>query len=174
MVSKRNFAIILVSLLALFLVYSPIAKAQNWVAMPPYNTLWPLWSPALSPVDPLTGLPEPIVTELVPSTILDVEPGLTWDPALPNPWLLYNTPIGMAYYDPLFGINLWPPAYLLDAVGDPILLPLPPFYDFLPPTDPLWLFGNVPPANAAALLYLETNFGPLAPPPIYLDPAALI
>ncbi|MEW6379462.1 MAG: hypothetical protein AB1611_07625 [bacterium] len=92
---------------------SPIVQAQLWTNLPPYNTLWPLWSPALSP-DDSNGVPTPIVTNLEPGTVLPVQPGLTWDPAWAYPWLLYNTPAGMAYFDPVYGFNLWPPSYLID------------------------------------------------------------
>ncbi|MEW5802352.1 MAG: hypothetical protein AB1847_09645 [bacterium] len=164
--------LVLICFVALFLAYSPVAQAQNWMALPPYNTLWPLWSPALSPVDPLTGLPEPLVTELLPSTILPVEPALTWDPAEANPWLLYNTPLGMAYYDPAFGVNLWPPTFLQDPFGLPLPLTLPVGYELLPPTDPLWISSTVPLGDAAVLDYL-LPFG-LPVPPVFLPPSAII
>ena len=116
---------VLVSLVALSLVYSPISQAQNWAAMAPYNTLWPLWAPNLSPINSVTGLPTPIVSELLPSTVLPVQPGLTWDPSAANPWLLYNSPLGMTYYDPISGVNLWPPSYLQDPSGGPLPLSSP-------------------------------------------------
>ncbi|MEW5802556.1 MAG: hypothetical protein AB1847_10705 [bacterium] len=104
---------------------SPIAQAQNWINLPPYNTLWPLWSPALSPEDPQTGTSTPVVTNLTPTTVLPVQPGLTWDPAWDYPWLLYNTPAGMAYFDPVYGFNLWPPPHLIDpATGSALPLTL--------------------------------------------------
>ncbi len=134
--TKKLIYTLLISLVALVFAYSPIAQAQNWMALPPYNTLWPLWSPALSPVDAVTGLPTPVVASLTPSTVLPVQPGLTWDPSAANPWLLYNTPLGMVHYDPIGGINLWPPSYLLDTAGAPLPLNLPLVYDLLPPTDP--------------------------------------
>ncbi|MEW6382095.1 MAG: hypothetical protein AB1611_21175 [bacterium] len=126
----------------------PGGSGANWAALPPYNTLWPLWSPALSPISAITGFPTPIVTNLAPSTVLPVQPGLTWDPARLYPWLLYNTPAGMAYYDPLYGINLWPPSYL--TLGP---IALPPNYANLAPTSSLWLSTYVPLANA---LYLKS------------------
>ncbi|MEW5800526.1 MAG: hypothetical protein AB1847_00340 [bacterium] len=126
----------------------PGGSGANWAALLPYNTLWPLWSPALSPVNPTTGLPTPVVSNLAPSTVLPVQPGLTWDPSRLYPWLLYNTPAGMAYYDPLFGINLWPPSYL--TLGP---IALPPNYANLAPTSSLWLSTFVPLANA---LYLKS------------------
>lgn len=30
-------------LIALGLLFIPVAHAQYWAAIPPYNTLWPLW-----------------------------------------------------------------------------------------------------------------------------------
>lgn len=35
------------------LLYVSIALCQYWTVMPPYNTLWPLWSQALSPLPPV-------------------------------------------------------------------------------------------------------------------------
>jgi len=104
------------ALILLVFLASP-ALAQYWTSLPPYNTLWPLWSPALSPVDPGTGLPTPIVSSLSPATVLPVQPGLTWDPAWTYPWLLYNTPAGLGYYDQIFGFNAWPPSHLFDPVA---------------------------------------------------------
>jgi hypothetical protein len=155
---------VMTGLVALSLIYSPISQAQNWAALPPYNTLWPLWSPALAPVDPITGMPVPIVSELIPSTVLPVQPGLTWDPSAVNPWLLYNTPVGMAYYDPIGGVNLWPPSYLRDTSGSPLPLTLPFNYAFLPPITSSWLGTNIPLGNAAFFSYLMTLSGPLFGP----------
>lgn len=123
-----------------------------WINLPPYNTLWPLWAPPLSPINPLTGLPTPIVSQLNPSTVLPVQPGLTWDPSLDYPWLLYNTPIGMAYYDPFYGVNTWPPSYLKNPITGlpaPIDLSLVAGWSALSPTSTTWLLGNVPIANNA-------------------------
>ncbi|MGA1874455.1 MAG: hypothetical protein ACMUIA_02485 [bacterium] len=173
---KRNKIALLwifVGLVTLSFIYSPTIQAQNWMALPPYNTLWPLWSPALSPVNPATGLPTPVVTQLTPNTVLPVEPGLTWDPSAANPWLLYNTPVGMAYYDPLFGVNLWPPTYLIDTSGFPSPLALPSGYELLPPTTTSWLTSTLPAGNAAILDYLFT-IGTVSVPPVFLAPSALI
>ena len=111
----RSIIFILLFLGALSIIFSPLVKAQNWTALPPYNTLWPLWSSSLSPVDPVTGDPTPIVTRLVPTTVLPVQPCLTWDPSYEYPYLLYNTPSGIVYYDPAQGVNLWPPNYHVEA-----------------------------------------------------------
>jgi hypothetical protein len=126
----------------------------QWIALPPYNTLWPLWSPTLSPLD-IYGAPQPIVSSLTPSTILPVQPGLTWDPALTFPWLLYNTPSGLAYYDPLYGIDLWPPDYdvtslwIAAPIGPPVLYTLTPL-----PISPNSL--SLPPTSTATLEFLVT------------------
>ena len=123
----------------------------TWAAMPPYNTLWPLWSPILSPLDPITGFPSPIVSSLNTSTILPVQPGLTLDPRQDYPYLLYNTPIGMAYYDPFWGVNLWPPRNLIDVLGNPLPIDLGLIagWSTLAPTSTTWLLANVPVANSA-------------------------
>jgi len=169
------FFIMVISSVVLSLVCSPALQAQNWVALPPYNTLWPLWSPALSPINPSTGLPTPIVTQLTHNTILPVQPGLTWYPQLSYPWLLYNTPAGMAYYDPVNGINLWPPTIFM-ALSLP--LTLPPDYANLPPTDPAWITTTVPVANSALLSFLSIfggfGGGALTVSPTFLAPSALL
>lgn len=152
-------------LISLNIVFSPTTFAQYWSPLPPYNTLWPLWAPALSPVDPVTGFPTPIVSNLFPNTVLPVQPGLTWDPALSYPWLLYNTPLGLTYYDPLTGIDHWPPSYLVDSLG-PLPIFLPPDYASLGPTDSSWLTTNFPIANTAFTAYLK----PLVLPPTTLPP----
>jgi hypothetical protein len=167
------------------LVASPMAQAQNWINLPPYNTLWPLWSPPLSPINPLSGLPTPIVSNLRPSTVLPVQPGLTWDPRQDYPWLLYNTPIGMAYYDPLYGVNTWPAPYLRDPITSlpaPIDLALIKGWSTLLPTSTSWLGANLPVSNNAfinaypayAVAYEILSGGTLASYPIFaslLNPA---
>ena len=154
---------------------SSLAFAQapviNWVALPPYDTLWPLWSPALSPIDPVSGDPTPIVTNLSKGTVLPAQPGLTWDPAWQNPWLLYNTPAGMLFYDPLYGINTWPPDYLVNPVtGLPQKITLPSDYDYLPPTSSSWILNTVPIANSTYL----TAYSAYAPPALLPVPLALL
>lgn len=147
----RNRIFLIFIFLIIIVMYEKTSEAQNWQALPPYNTLWPLWSPALSPIDIDTGLPTPIVTSLTPSTILPIQPGLTWHPSLGYPWLLYNTPLGMAYYDPYKGINLWPASFLINVItGLPIELTLADDYAYLagPPFLTSWLISNVPGANS--------------------------
>ena len=150
----------------------------NWINLPPYNTLWPLWSPPLSPVNPLTGLATPIVSNLYPNTVLPVQPGLTWDPNLEYPWLLYNTPIGMAYYDPYYGVNTWPPRYLQDPLTGgpaPIDLSLVLGWSTLAPTKTAWLSSTVPVSNntfinaypAYAVAYETLLGGTLSSYPIF-------
>ncbi|MGA1825454.1 MAG: hypothetical protein ACMUIP_12415 [bacterium] len=123
----------------------------NWVNMPPYNTLWPLWSPTLSPIDPITLAPTPIVNSLTNTTVLPLQPGLTLDPANSYPYLLYNTPLGMAYYDPFWGVNLWPPRNLIDSLGNPLPINLSLFlgWSTIAPTSSAWLLANLPVANSA-------------------------
>ncbi|MEW5802720.1 MAG: hypothetical protein AB1847_11530 [bacterium] len=155
--------------------------SPNWTALPPYNTLWPLWSAPLSPVDPVTGIPTPIVTNLYRTTVLPVQPGLTWHPSLGHPWLLYNTPIGLAYYDPFLGINKWPPDILQSTItGLPISITLPSGYESLPATPAWWLLGNVPAANWEYVtvypsFYTSSISSPVAPAlSSLLTPSALL
>ncbi len=145
---NKNFCKVLIItfsfLMLLCFTFVLISHAQDyWTAMPPYNTLWPLWSPALSPVNAVIGAPVPIVTSLTPSTTLSVEPALTWDPSLSYPWLLYNTPAGLAYYDPFYGANFWPANSLIGSSGAALPLELPVDYALLPPTESAWLQQNV-------------------------------
>jgi hypothetical protein len=128
-----------------------LVVAQTWSALPPYNFLWPLWSPALSPVNSL-GIPTPLVSSLYPSTTLPVQPGLAWNPAISYPYFLYNSPIGMQYYDIIYGMNPWPPPYSVDPLtGGPLPLNLPVGFNLLPTTDPLWIQQNLPTANLSYL-----------------------
>lgn len=168
--------LVMIGLLALLLVNTPICQAQNWAPMPPYNTLWPLWSPALSPIDAVTGLPVPLVSALTPLTVLPVQPGLTWDPSVSYPWLLYNTPLGMAYYDPYDGVNFWPPSYLLKPNGNPLPLFLPAGYASLPATDASWLSETVPIGNSAIIPFLAAIPGALMGGilPTFLSASALL
>jgi len=104
---KKTFIIFTLLLFTFTLVVTlghvaPASAQLYWQPMPPYNVLWPLWSPPLSPLvgpaDPITGLPTPvpIITSLSNNTILPVQPVLAWDPYQTNveafPWLIYNTP----------------------------------------------------------------------------------
>ena len=121
-------------LISFILIFPQNAEPQYWAAMPPYNVLWPLFSPVLSPIDPVTGLPTPLVTSLTNQTVLPVQPALVFDPCQPNVegmgFLVYNTPpafgSGLTYWDPYYGLNAWPPSYMLDPVtGAPLPIALP-------------------------------------------------
>lgn len=127
--------LIFVLLIAIFLIIpNNLAQAQYWAAIPPYNVLWPLFSPVLSPIDPVTGLPTPLVSSLTNNTVLPVQPALAFDPCQPNVagmgFLVYNTPpafgTGLTYWDPYYGLNPWPPSYMLDPItGAPLPIALP-------------------------------------------------
>lgn len=146
----------------IFFLGIPLSQAQiYWWPLPPYNTLWPLWSPALSPPN-AAGITVPIVNSLTPETVLPVQPGLTWDPDLKYPWLLYNTPSGLAFYDPFFGIDLWPPDYL-SVLGVPLPITLSGNWSILAPTSTAWLSAVVPVANNAYYTAYP-QFAPLATP----------
>ncbi len=163
MMKQKILKNLLLFSLGMLFFFSHSAKAQYWTALPPYNTLWPLWSPALSPIDPITEEPFPIISSLSANTVLPVQPGLTWDPAWPNPWLLYNTPSGLLFYDPLYGINLWPPEYLFDPItGSPVPITLPGGYPLLAPTDETWLQLHISTGNQA----YQLAYPQFAPTPI--------
>ncbi|MGA1825308.1 MAG: hypothetical protein ACMUIP_11670 [bacterium] len=85
---------ILIFIIASVIVITPffsVHAQQYWSALPPYNLLCPLWSPVLSPPDPATGVPTPLVTELTPATVLPVEPVLAWDTVSLVTWALFYT-----------------------------------------------------------------------------------
>ena len=152
--SLRCLTLVFAIIMTMALIGFNSVQAQYWAAIPPYNTLWPLWSPVLSPVSGKTGIPTPIVTSLTPKTILPVQPGLTWDPSIGYPWLLYNSTVGLAYWDMIFGFNSWPPANLFDPVTNtPIPITLTGNWAFLPPTPFAWGAQWVPVANTAYINY---------------------
>lgn len=161
MLYKRKYYLILLFTLAMILLGFQVAQAQDWVAMPPYNALWPLWSPVLSPLN-AAGIPTPLISEITSSTILPLQPGLVWDPtwwtlAGPDwgwpmgfqpPWLLYNGPAGLLFFDVLYGLKPWPPVSYVDPVtGLPAPVALPPAFalfettpETLPTTKAIYLF----------------------------------
>lgn len=121
----KNFSLfifaVFMALISCVVLPSP-ARGQLWEALPPYNILWPLWSTALSPINAVTGLPDPLITTLNSTTILPVQPAIVWDPSLPYYTFLYNNPYGsgLVYFD-LYGLvtstawynfQTWPPSYL--------------------------------------------------------------
>ena len=148
------FHLITFSILIIMIIFCSTAGAQDlWAPLPPYNILWPLWSPALSPPDAL-GVPTPLITSLTENTILPIEPAIVWDPALPFFYVLYNSVSGLQYYD-IFDKYFyeWPPAYLLtinpDYTTNPRPIPLPPNYAKLILFNPeLWINTWIPILNA--------------------------
>ena len=155
MMQKRYVLMILTLMMAFVFIAGISAQAQDWAIMPPYNLLWPLWSPVYSPPDPVTGLPTPLLSEVTSSTILPVQPTYLFNPngfELPmgyvNPWLLYNTPGGVVYYDVFFGLNPFPPPDLLDPIsGAPVPIPLP----------LNWSTIEIPPLSLALYLFELSN-----------------
>ena len=141
---KGNVLLIMTLTILVGLVFFTHAQAQYWTAMAPYNVLWPLWSPALSPVNPVTGLATPLVTSITRDTILPVQPAMLWDPASPGanngplPWLAYNAPLafggGLMIWDQYYGMRPFPPDYMLDPISSaPLPIPLPLSYWRLEP-----------------------------------------
>lgn len=165
---RKTIQLALISLalfLTILLIGTTTVFAQYWSAMPPYNLLWPLWSPALSPIDATTGIATPLLSQVTNSSILPVQPVMLWDPSQQFPWLLYNIPPllggGLTYFDPYYGLNPWPPSYLNDPLtGLPSPIGLPLGYDLLPPTE-LSAFGpSVSQSNLYfALQYPAAQFG---------------
>jgi hypothetical protein len=65
-----------------------------------------------------------------------------------QPWLLYNSPGGVVYYDVFFGLNPFPPPELLDPITgapNPIALPLN------------WTSLAIPPLSLALYLFELSN-----------------
>jgi hypothetical protein len=169
MFRKRKFLFLLLIIIIFTMAVSarlfrPSAtKAQNWALMPPYNVLWPLWSPPLVTDfnwDPLVFLgTTPIITELTRNTILPVQPSLAWDPCQPLPWLLYNTPPlfggGLVFFDEVYGLHPWPPVYLTDPItGAPAPITYLGTWSLIDATDVGHIEYLIPLANATfALTY---------------------
>jgi len=133
--------IFLIVITTVVLIVTPMSKAQYWTNLAPYNLLWPLWSPPLSPLDPVTKLPTPIVSSLSRNTILPIMPGIAWDNvAFPKGpvWMLYNTPpafgSGLLYWTSLYGLNPFPPGYLQTPSGYAIPNALAAGFSYLLPT----------------------------------------
>lgn len=155
MLRKKYLFMILIIIMAWVFIMTSTVGAQEWALMPPYNLLWPLWSPAYSPPDPVTGLPTPLLNEVTRSTILPVQPAYLFNPngfefpmGYIQPWLLYNSPGGVVYYDVFFGLNPFPPPELLDPVTGapaPIALPLN------------WSSLAIPPLSLALYLFELSN-----------------
>lgn len=183
---NRKYVIFLICcMMAAALIFSPAAQAQNWQALPPYNILWPLWSPILSPPNPVTGVPTPLLTELAWDTILPVQPVLGWNPnsfswpmSITMPWLFYNGPTGVVFFDVLYGLNPWPPSTFIDpATGAPIPITLAPGYTFSPlpdlkETQYIFSLGNLTYLTAyAAMLGVSPTsllqFADIWPSPIF-------
>jgi len=174
---KKYFCLIIVLSIFLLCMASSHIFAQQWQALPPYNVLWPLWSPVLSPPDPVSGLPAPLLTTLTKDTVLPVEPALVWDSSLPFYYLLYNDinswgEPALTYFDPTWGIFnyyspffTWPPEYLTtiyDTTTEYITIPNPIVladgYQTLFTFDPIqWLNFWVPLVNSEYQYYYGLN-----------------
>ena len=152
---KKYWLLMVTLIIAWGLLVIPPASAQEWALMPPYNLLWPLWSPVYSPPDPVTGLPTPLLNEVTRNTILPVQPTYLFNPygyefpmGFIQPWLLYNSPIGVVYFDTIFGLNPFPPPEFLDPVtGAPAPIALPLNYSTL----------AIPPLSLALYLFELSN-----------------
>ena len=149
--SKKGIILVCSMIVICSLILTPSAQSQNWVALPPYNTLWPLWSPILSPLDATTQLPTPVVSSLSRFTYLPYQPAIAWDPYMPYPWFLYNSPFGLVYYDVLQDfISMWPPLHLINPFTfEPLPIALQSNYAALPPVSSVFLSEYVPLANEA-------------------------
>ncbi|MGA1794213.1 MAG: hypothetical protein ACMUIL_00015 [bacterium] len=161
----KSGIIVFAFMAVLFLTAIPSLQAQYWTALPPYNLLWPLWSPVLSPVDATTGLATPLITSLSSATVLPIQPALVRHYWLDYPWLIYNTPVaaggGLSVYDALWGFNPFPPPGLLGPLGTPLPAPLPLGFGALEITDPDEFSFLVNAGNLAYLAAFPTTGVPL-------------
>jgi hypothetical protein len=73
--------------------------------LPPYNIMWPLWSPARSTVHSITGLPTPFAGSFNSLTVLAVQPVIAWDPAIRYPYLLFIHQEAPPIMIPIYGIG---------------------------------------------------------------------
>ena len=78
MFKKKYLILAMILSIIMGLTFTPALQAQNWQAIPPYNILWPLFSPTLSPS--VGGVPTPLLTSLTSDTILPMQPILGWNP----------------------------------------------------------------------------------------------
>ena len=134
--------LVLLVVLPVFVVFFMISSvsAQYWQAIPPYNMLWPLWSGVLSPEDPITGIPTPLVSSLTSTTQLPIAPVFVLDIGPDNisnvPYFLYNEPPllggGLIYYSQRYGFNPFPPPSFTTPEG---IVPniLPRDYEYIIP-----------------------------------------
>jgi len=100
----------LVILTAILLSFTTSIQAQFLPALPPYNLLWPIWTPVVAPpgalpviddpelwtalppynvlwplwsqdLSPVSdGVPTPLISDLTRDTVLPVQPAIVWDP----------------------------------------------------------------------------------------------
>jgi len=150
-IKRILICLLVLGLIGNFLITSEIF-AQYWQAIPPYNLLWPLWSEVLSPVDPVTGNPTPLVTSLTVSTQLPVQPAWVWSTDRPEyPYFLFNHPStgNLWYWDVLTNFNIFPTGW------PPIDLPL--MWQWEPPPFVEFTFASL--ANQANIAYLAATYG---------------
>lgn len=147
---KNLLLCLLILIISIIFFMNSSVSAQWWESIPPYNLLWPLFVPELSPVDALSGLPTPIVNTLQRDTVLPKWPVWVWNPNRSYPYFLFNGPwtSNLQFYDYYSGFHPFP---------DPTNVTIPPIT--LPAN---WPFA-VPPfsqvdfaimANTATLTYV--------------------
>ena len=152
---RKKYLLLIITLIIICALTGMYVLAQEWALMPPYNLLWPLWSQVYSPPDPVTGLPTPLLSEVTSNTILPIQPVYLYNPygyefpmGFIQPWLLYNSPTGVVFFDTMFGITPFPPPELLDPItGAPAPIALPLNYSLL----------AIPPLSLALYLFELSN-----------------
>ncbi|MGA1824668.1 MAG: hypothetical protein ACMUIP_08380 [bacterium] len=60
---KISVTIVLLAVCMLLSLQSNDVMAQNWASMAPYDILWALFPPVVSPVNPLTGITTPFLSQ---------------------------------------------------------------------------------------------------------------
>ena len=75
--------LLFILLVVFFSIDSGICFGQSWTIMPPYNVLWPLWSPVLSPIDTFSQN-FPLLTDIFSNNFFDFFDLNPWPPSLPT------------------------------------------------------------------------------------------
>jgi len=104
---KYLFFILIVMMTWAFIMTSSV-QAQEWVNT--VEALWPLWEPTYVSPDPVTGLPIALSSFVIRTASEFIPPPLVYSPAYGFPLGLippsvYNNPLRIVYFDPIFGIS---------------------------------------------------------------------
>lgn len=147
LIKNKYLSFLVFGIMAFTIILALSAHAQYWTTLPPYNVLWPLRAPVLSPPVTVTGLSNPLLNSLTMNTELPIQPCLAWNPSQGLPWLIYNNPSefggGLLFYDLLYGVNPFPQPFLIDPIiGVPSAIALPLGYSIAMPSNNLYYIDS--------------------------------